>query len=179
MSDTIAKAAKFAQAAHESIDQRRKYSGKPYIVHPAAVANTVARVTSDESTIAAAWLHDVVEDTPVTIGQITEEFGSLIAQLVDDLTDISCPSDGNRKTRAAIDRQHTAEADPRAKTVKLADVIDNVSDIVACDPNYAPKYVREKERLLQVLQEGNSSLYQEAVAAINRAKTEIQGIKRS
>ena len=63
MSDIISRAARFAKAAHESIDQRRKYSGEPYIVHPKAVAAIVATVTRDEHMISAAWLHDVVEDT--------------------------------------------------------------------------------------------------------------------
>ena len=65
--DVVSRAAAFAKAAHESIDQRRKYSNAPYIVHPEAVARTVSSVTDDVATIAAAWLHDVVEDTPVTI----------------------------------------------------------------------------------------------------------------
>jgi len=158
MSDVVRKAAEFAQAAHASIDQRRKYTNEPYIVHPQAVAETVASVTDDPATIAAAWLHDVVEDTPVTLAQITEEFGSDIADLVSDLTNTSTPADGNRERRKAIDRQHTERADPRAKTVKLADLIDNLSNIATTDPQFAKVYFSEKELQLQVLTQGHTDL---------------------
>jgi len=89
----INKARQFATRMHASIDQRRKYSGEPYIVHPAAVAKLVAGVTDDAAMISAAWLHDVVEDTPATLAQIEIEFGNEIATLVDELTDISTPVD--------------------------------------------------------------------------------------
>jgi (p)ppGpp synthase/HD superfamily hydrolase len=60
--------------------------------------------------IAAAWLHDVVEDTPVTLEDLHSEFGEGIAELVEALTDISRPEDGNRRKRKAIDREHLAHA---------------------------------------------------------------------
>ena len=129
MTDVVTKAADYARAAHESIDQRRKFTNEPYIVHPQAVAAWVASVTTNPAVIAAAWLHDVVEDTPVTIDQIESDFGPEIARLVADLTDVSQKSDGNRQQRTAIDRKHTSATDPRAKTVKLADLIDNLSDM--------------------------------------------------
>lgn len=173
MSDVIDRAAQFAKSAHESIDQRRKYSGEPYIVHPAAVAGLVSSVTDDEATIAAAWLHDVVEDTPRTIADIECEFGPEIAQLVSDLTDVSRPSDGNRRKRAALDRQHTAGADPRAKTVKLADVIHNLSDIVESDPRYAPTYIAEKAQLLKVLSDGHPKLYRRAEQVIQDSRARL------
>ena len=170
--DMVNRAAAFAKAAHESIDQRRKFTNEPYIVHPQAVAETVATVTDDAATLAAAWLHDVVEDTPISIQEIKAEFGAEIASLVADLTDVSHPTDGNRKQRMAIDRQHTAEADPRAKTVKLADVIHNLSDIVRQDPGFAVKYLAEKELLLEVLSEGHAEL-------LARAKQVIADSRRS
>lgn len=171
--DVVARAAAYARAAHAAIDQRRKYTNEPYIVHPEAVANSVAEVTDDPATIAAAWLHDVVEDTPVTIEEIASEFGETIAGLVDDLTDVSRPEDGNRRARTAIDRQHTAQADPCAKTVKLADLIDNLTDITRLDRNFAPKYLAEKELLLPVLKEGDSSLYRRVEQIIAEAKQQL------
>lgn len=162
----IEQARRFAKAAHESIDQRRKYTNEPYIVHPAAVAKRVAKVTDDEAMICAAWLHDVVEDTDVTIEQVEAEFGTDVASLVADLTDVSQPSDGNRAVRKRIDREHTAQASPRAKTVKLADLLDNSESILARDPNFARVYMREKALLMQVLTEGDAGLYQEAKALL-------------
>ena len=159
-------AAEYAEAAHASIDQRRKYSNEPYIVHPRAVATIVATVTEDQAMIAAAWLHDVVEDTPVSLVQIEQEFGADIARLVNDLTNVSRKSDGNREYRESIDRKHTAKADPRAKTIKLADLIDNLTGIVSHDPGFARIFLAEKERLLTVLNEGDCRLYEKVRSII-------------
>ncbi len=177
MSDVVTKAAQFARDAHASIDQRRKYTYVPYIVHPEAVAKTVASITEDQAMIAAAWLHDVVEDTPVTIEQIEAEFGSDITSLVADLTDVALKSDGNRAKRVAIDRDHTSAAQPRAKTVKLADLIDNLSNIVSEAPDFAPQYVGEKEELMKVLTEGEPALYERVQKIIRDAKRAIAKLK--
>lgn len=162
----IKRARQFAQQAHASIDHRRKYTREPYIVHPAAVAKLVASVTDDEAMICAAWLHDVVEDTPVSIVEIETEFGNDIASLVADLTDVSTAADGNRAARKLIDLKHTRAASPRAKTVKLADLIDNSSSIMLHDPGFARIYMAEKRRLLRVLREGDQLLYAKATEII-------------
>ena len=117
MSELIDRARKFATRAHQRIDQRRKYSDQPYDVHLEAVARLVAAATEDAEMIAAAWLHDVVEDTPATLEDVQREFGASVAALVRDLTDVSRPSDGNRAARKEIDRRHMALASPRAKTM--------------------------------------------------------------
>ncbi len=75
MTPLIQRAADFAAQAHGSIDQRRKYTNAPYIDHPRAVAKLVEEAGGDEAMICAAWLHDVVEDTPVTGDEIDERFG--------------------------------------------------------------------------------------------------------
>ena len=73
MSDNLIRRAKaFATQAHASIDQRRKYTGLPYIVHPEAVAELVEATGAGPEVVAAAWLHDVVEDTPVELEQIRQ-----------------------------------------------------------------------------------------------------------
>jgi (p)ppGpp synthase/HD superfamily hydrolase len=121
--------ATFATQAHQRIDHRRKYSQQPYDVHLGAVAELVATVSDDAEMLAAAWLHDIVEDTPVTLEEVEREFGPGVASLVKELTDVSRPGDGNRAARKAIDRGHLAIASPRAKTIKLADLCDNARDI--------------------------------------------------
>jgi len=155
----IKEAIRFATWAHASIDQRRKYTNEPYIIHPAAVARLVSWITDDEAMIAAAWLHDVVEDTPVTIDEIRSKFGDDVASLVSDLTAVSKPEDGNRKTRKAIDLEHTATASPRAKTIKLADLVHNLGSVADHDKAFAVMYMREKHLLLAVLSEGDSRLF--------------------
>ncbi len=162
MSDLIERAKDYATMAHQRIDQRRKYSKQPYEVHLQAVATLVAGVTDDEEAIAAAWLHDTVEDTPATLEDIEENFGQSVAELVEELTDVSKPSDGNRAKRKALDRSYLAQASPRAKTVKLADLIDNCRDIARHDKRFAKVYLVEMGALLEVLGDGDEKLYQQA-----------------
>ena len=77
---TIApKARIYATAAHAAIGQVRKYTGERYIQHPCAVVNLVLSVPHTEEMIAAAWLHDVVEDTEASLADIGEELGSVVA----------------------------------------------------------------------------------------------------
>jgi (p)ppGpp synthase/HD superfamily hydrolase len=123
--DLVDRARIYATEAHQRINHRRKYNNEPYHVHLSAVAKLVASVTDDKEVIAAAWLHDSVEDTQATLEDIEEVFGLPVAELVEELTDISKPGDGNRSTRKRIDRRHLSQASRRAKTVKLADLIDN------------------------------------------------------
>ncbi len=156
------KALVFATTAHAAVGQQRKYTGEPYIVHPIAVAEIVKSVPHTPEMIAAALLHDVVEDTLVTIEEIEAQFDAKVAELVGWLSDVSKPEDGNRATRKAMDRDHIAKAPPEAKTIKLADLIDNTASIKARDPDFWRVYRREKTALLNVLQEGDKSLLERA-----------------
>lgn len=158
----VERARAFAIDAHTRIDQRRKYSQQPYSEHLAAVASIVASVSEDEEMIAAAWLHDVVEDTPATLYDVETAFGKEVALLVENLTDVSKPSDGNRAERKAIDRQHSALCSSRAKTVKLADLINNLQDICKHDMRFAQTFLVEMGATLEVLDTGNQQLYQRA-----------------
>lgn len=162
----VEKAKLFAWEAHDSIGHRRKYIDAPYAIHLEAVAALVAEVTSDPEVIAAAWLHDVVEDTPATLEDIEREFGARVAALVDELTDVSVPEDGNREVRKTRDRLHTAGASPEAKTIKLADLIDNSRSVMEHDPGFARVYMREKRLLLEVLHEGHADLYARATRIV-------------
>lgn len=164
------RADRFAETAHAAVGQLRKYTGEPYIGHPRAVASLVLTVTDDDVVLAAALLHDTVEDTEATLADIEREFGAEVASLVENLTDVSQPEDGNRRVRKEIDRQHTAKADVRAKTIKLADLIDNTRSIVAHDHDFARVYLSEKARLLEVLSDGHPDLYRLAAEALLQAQ---------
>ena len=163
-SEIVQRALAFATLAHG--DQKRKYTGDMYIVHPIEVMEIVKTVPHDDAMLAAALLHDVVEDTDVTIEEIEEAFGPDVASLVDDLTDVSKPEDGNRKFRKAMDREHSAKSSARAQTVKLADLISNSADILVNDPNFAKVFIAEKELLLKVLTEGDRTLHDRAAGFI-------------
>ena len=141
----------FATAAHAAVGQMRKYTDDPYIVHPIRVATTVAKFGGTDEMIAAAYLHDVVEDTGVSIDDIQDMFGPAVALIVDGLTDVSVPEDGNRAVRKAMDRQHSADATYEAQFVKCADIIDNAHDIGDNDPSFNLVYRKEMLLLIQVL----------------------------
>jgi (p)ppGpp synthase/HD superfamily hydrolase len=120
----IEHAYEYAATAHAG--QRRK-SGEPYIFHPIATARILAEMQLDPETIAAALLHDVIEDTTADYDDVEREFGPAVADVVAALTkDMRRPNDARE---VEYDRQ-LAAAQWQARLVKLADVYDNVSDCV-------------------------------------------------
>lgn len=130
--DLLDRAIVFAVRAHSGTERRGK--GYPYIVHPMEAVEIVATMTADQELLAAAALHDTVEDTDVTVEQISEEFGDRIADLVAAETDImpSQAADDEASTwharkRAAIDRLAGASRD--AKIVALGDKLSNMRAI--------------------------------------------------
>jgi (p)ppGpp synthase/HD superfamily hydrolase len=158
----VERARVFATAAHAAVGQVRKYTFEPYIVHPAEVAKIVRDAGGSEAMVAAAWLHDTVEDTGVTIETIRAEFGVEVAELVGWLTDVSRPEHGNRAHRKALDRAHSAAAPAEAQTVKLADLIANTRSIMMHDVAFAKTYLEEKRLLLAVMTKGDAVLMAEA-----------------
>ena len=187
----IDRARVYATQAHTRIGHRRKYTLEPYDVHLKDVADLVASVSSDEEMIAAAWLHDIVEDTPATFEDIERNFKHNIKQLVVELTDVSRPGHGNRAVRKEMDLHHLANASARAKTIKLADIIDNTPDISKHDHKFAKVYLLEMVALLDVLGEGNEKLFAKAqktvrscaerlrvvLPVVDKAKLEFAGVK--
>ena len=134
-----ARAQRFAMDKHASVCHLSRYTGEPYSAHLASVAGYIGDVKKvTEEMVAAAWLHDVLEDvSSVTRSELEAEFGSIVASLVEQLTDVSRPEDGNRSARKAKDRDHLAQASPEAQTIKLADLLDNAASILACDHAFA------------------------------------------
>ena len=161
---TVQRAELFAQQAHK--DHQRKYTGDPYYVHLDEVRRIVKGAGGSEDMQAAALLHDTVEDTSVTSQDIMKEFGSKIAKLVVELTDISKPEDGNRAVRKAMDRDKLASASAEAQTIKYADLISNGKDIMQNDPKFAKVYMKEKADLLRVMTKGDSRLRSAALAML-------------
>jgi (p)ppGpp synthase/HD superfamily hydrolase len=159
----------FATAAHAAVGQKRKYDGEDYIVHPIRVADIVRTYGGSDDQIAAAYLHDVVEDTQVDIDTIRDMFGDTIAELVSDLTDVSCSYDGNRATRKSIDMEHTLSGSVDAQFVKLADILDNSQDIRQADPSFWKVYQKEMLALLDGMTECTMfPLYAKALDSVKR-----------
>ena len=165
----------FAHFAHKG--QPRKYNLGPYIAHPHAVANLVRSVPHTPEMIATAWLHDVVEDCGVTGAMIWNEFGSEVSLMVMQLSDLQDPSAGNRAFRKEQTRIALSHAHPNTKTIKLADLIDNTSSIVEHDPKFARVYLEEKAALLEVLTEGDATLWARAVDTLTAGKNKLESLK--
>lgn len=120
----------FAVRAHAGTERRGK--GFPYIVHPMEAVEIVATMTPDQELLAAAALHDTVEDTDVTVEQIRAEFGDRIASLVASESDtpvqgVSPEESWRIRKQAAIDRLAAASLD--AKMVALGDKLSNMRAI--------------------------------------------------
>lgn len=167
-------ARRYATKAHADAGQRRKYTDEPYIVHPAAVVELVRSVCDDEEMLAAAWLHDTVEDTPNTLNDIRSSFGERVASLVEMLTNRGAQAGQNRAARKLAHFQHTQQASPDAQTIKLADIIDNTRSIVHFDPHFARVYLIEKRVQIQLLTAGNQTLWQQAEQVIERGINQLR-----
>ena len=154
-----ARALAFATEAHAG--QVRKYTGVAYITHPIEVANIVKTVPHTPEQVAAALLHDVVEDTAVELSEVEHFFGSEVAALVDELTDFSKKNNivGNRAYRKGLDRDYLGTISAAAQTVKYADLISNGIDIAKHDKHFAKVYLREKDAILEVMDKGDATLY--------------------
>jgi len=129
-STLLDKAIIFAVKAHANTERRGK--GFPYIVHPMEAVEIVSTMTTDQELLAAAALHDVVEDTDVTVDEIRKEFGDRIAKLVDAESDKfevgkTEEESWHERKQAAIDRLAAASHD--AKIVALGDKLSNMRAI--------------------------------------------------
>ena len=116
------KAVVFAVRAHSGTERRGK--GFPYIVHPLEAVEIVSTMTSDQQLLAAAVLHDTVEDTCVTLEQIRDEFGDRVASIANGL---SATDSWHDRKKGAIDR--LAKASREAKIVALGDKLSNMRAI--------------------------------------------------
>lgn len=118
----IKKARDFAIQGFEKIG--KKYNDLPFFVHLSDLQFVLSSFgITDSKVLAAAWLHDTVEDTPTTIDEIEAMFGAEVADIVDRVTN---PKGGNRASRHAVSYPKIAQSD-NAVRVKLADRISNVS----------------------------------------------------
>jgi len=130
-SDLIVRSYRRAAEAHEG--QQRK-SGDPYISHPLAVAKITADLGLDDTTIAAALLHDAVEDTRVALAEIEEEFGEEVAAIVDGVTKLERLEFESREAQQAATMRKMLVAmadDLRVLMVKLSDRLHNMRTLAA------------------------------------------------
>jgi hypothetical protein len=194
----IQKALVFATAAHAAINQRRKYTDEPYIVHPIRLAkDALTRPWATVAVVQALLLHDVVEDTRyfvdgqtgdrverpaehlksgrplrmvegITLDLIGQMFGEEVRQIVSGLTDTAMPWDGVRAVRMAINRDHALAQPAIVQNAKLIDIKDNIVDIARNDPGFARKYLPEKYDIFKGLKLADPDLRAEVQETFGR-----------
>lgn len=171
----VARAHVFAEMHHGMTGQVRDYTGEPYFNHCARVARLVQGVKHTQAMLAAALLHDVVEDTSVCLDDIYTRFGTEVGTLVEMVTSPVGPRGPNtRKLRLALAQEHLSTANNDAKTIKLADIIDNCRDLPDLDPRRARTYLSEKAQMLSVLAGGDPALWRMAHEVIVDGLDRIQ-----
>lgn len=139
-------------ASEYHLGQVRKYTGEPYIVHPMGVAELVFAVTNgcaSAEMIAAAWLHDTLEDTNIEPTLIKIVCGDEVLRLVQELTQKSTKNDGNRAARKKIDREYLWTVSREAQTIKCCDIIHNCHGIAQYDKGFFNVYKSEARALLE------------------------------
>lgn len=167
----------FADQSHG--EQQRKYAPDKYIVHPVRVMETCRNYLPSLPVLAAALLHDVLEDTAVTKQHLHDFLVSIMSpkearqtlQLVIELTDVYTKSAYprlNRRQRKAKERKRMEKISPGAQTIKYADIMDNVKEISSHDVDFALVYIRENKMILEKIDKGDPQLYREVLKTVQQ-----------
>jgi guanosine-3',5'-bis(diphosphate) 3'-pyrophosphohydrolase len=146
-SDLLRLAHETAERAHEG--QTRK-NGDPYITHPTTVAFMLAQYGLDADTIAAAFLHDTVEDTPLTLGQVQETFGKDIASLIDGVTKLDRVRYSSREQAQAANIRKMVVAMARDVRVLIIKLFDRLHNLRTVDALREEKQIRVARETLDV-----------------------------
>ncbi len=178
----VREAQAYATAAHESIGQLRKHTNVPYISHPAAVARIVAGSrmaggANGVAMVAAAWLHDVIEDVvrhesrsererEAMLFDMKSRFSPRIMAYALEVTNVATHADGNRAARCRINLRHIVEASPQGATIKYADIKHNSHDIAEHDVNFAMVYLPEKADVIFQAGQGDHALRQDTIRVL-------------
>ncbi len=193
MANLLEQVTAFATKAHG--DQQRKYSTVPdeltgesrpesYIAHPIRVMKTCKKYSTSASLLAAALLHDVLEDTTTSKEEIQDHLLMIMNKketdhtllLVTELTDVYTKAaypELNRRRRKAKELDRLSTISPEAQTIKYADIMDNVKGITKHDSDFAPLYLRECKAILGRITKGNPQLYEEAKALVEEELQEL------
>ncbi len=174
----------FAASWHR--DQKRKYTGEPYINHLIAVAKTVRAYTGNSLLVAAAICHDLYEDTACKESDLLKALSSagyrakevkqinkMVWELSDEFVKENYP-DLNRRQRKTLEAQRLWKISPEAQTVKYADLLDNSTDLAVNDKGFARTYLREMNQILEQMDKGHSALHQKLLKTAKEVKKHIE-----
>jgi guanosine-3',5'-bis(diphosphate) 3'-pyrophosphohydrolase len=174
--DILSQIQEFARQAHG--DQQRKFEEEPYIRHLVRVKDLCAEYTTSTRVLAAALLHDTLEDTDTTPESLLAFLNTLVHEdqsrsilgIVVELTDVYVKKNfpqWNRRKRKQKEAARLAAVSADAQTVKYSDIIDNSLTIAGADDSFVRTYLMECRAILKVMNQGNGELYQQAVKVVN------------
>ena len=153
----VLKAEAFAEKAHAGVF--RNWSGEPYVEHPKRVAGSLAALGFDPDVIAAAFLHDVIEDCPISAAELAAEFGPEVSALVVEVTNPLKLPGMSKAARLAGVVEHLAGSSYFGASIKLADMVDNSSNVAELSPKFAKAYLPKMAAKLAVLGHGHPELF--------------------
>jgi len=171
---------RFATEKHQGQFRKFGLETVPYIVHPIEVSIRVALVPgATEAMVLAAIAHDLLEDTLTTRDEIVERFGETVASLVVELTDhfdAESHPDFNRRERKAMENHRQATMSSEAKVIKLADVENNLRNMIPSDKaeageieggvtSFGELFLKEKDNILEAIGDADALLKVEVLAA--------------
>ena len=171
-------------ADHAHGEQTRKYTPDRYIVHPVRVMNMVREVNNDNCILAAALLHDVLEDTAVTESQLSEFLSTVfnatdaaralgyVVELTDVYTKASYPQ-WNRRIRKEKELARLKQISPASQLIKYADIIDNAQEIATHDKSFADVLLKEYKHTLKQLDKGAPLLREKALSVVNSELSQL------
>lgn len=142
--DIVEKALKFATNAHKG--QYRKYTGEAYVTHPIAVCNLVSDFTNDKDILAAALLHDTMEDCEVTYEELCNEFGKRVADMVKELTNDKEEISKKGKVDYMVNKINKM-SEP-CVLIKLCDILNNMSSTINVKQATTYKKILDKTKNL-------------------------------
>jgi (p)ppGpp synthase/HD superfamily hydrolase len=182
MDEILQQVTGFADKAHGA--QLRKYTPERYIVHPVRVMEMCRVHHATLPVLAAALLHDVLEDTAVSQQQMAaflltvmeEGEAKRTIELVVELTDVYTKkkySRWNRRKRKEKEARRIEQTSGDSQTVKYADIIDNCREIAVHDPEFATVFLNECRMLLKRMPRGNPGLYRQAIETVDNCLRQL------
>ncbi len=181
--EILMKVAAFAADAHAG--QIRKYVDEPYVEHPVRVMYTCMSYDLPVPVLAAALLHDVIEDTKVTPDELlkflrtvfsNDNTANQVLAYVLELTDVYIKADyphWNRRIRKAAELERLKLTAPDVQTIKYADILDNSTAIAKQDPGFAAVLLKEYQQQLEALTKGNLGLKELATNQVSEALASV------
>lgn len=172
MEETLRRIQQYSADAHAT--RQRKFTNDFKSMHPLRVMEICQLYTDKPSVLAAALLHDILEETTVTTVELAvflaEVMDPVIAEktqgLIEELTDIYTRNDYpllNRRTRKEMELQRIAAISTDAQTIKYADIIDNARSLASAGTEFTSLFLEENQALLQHIPKGNPYLYLQAI----------------